>query len=149
MATEVTGEAVLSGAISSKPSRSAEGGTGLAPAADDKLQRNVQEALDLPYLNFMAVEVEYLQMGRISVAEFAGNSVALFVRPEFSLTWERCANSAAFLFRCSARFPTYSFSGDIRIAAQQVGWQFSTTSSSLDLRRLLDARPEGSVQVSI
>jgi ribonuclease E len=45
-ATEVPGEAVLSGALSSKPLRAAEGGTGLAPAADDKLQRNVQEALD-------------------------------------------------------------------------------------------------------
>ena len=45
-ATEVRGDAVLSGALSSKPARSAEGASGLAPAADDKLQRNVQEALD-------------------------------------------------------------------------------------------------------
>jgi len=44
--TDVGGDAVLSGALSSKPARSAEGASGLAPAADDKLQRNVEEALD-------------------------------------------------------------------------------------------------------
>jgi ribonuclease E len=45
-ATAAPTEAVLSRALSSDPLRAVEGGSGLAPAADGKLQRNVQEALD-------------------------------------------------------------------------------------------------------
>jgi ribonuclease E len=41
-----SGEAVLSEALSSEPLRAVDGAGGLAPGADDKLQRNVQEALD-------------------------------------------------------------------------------------------------------
>jgi hypothetical protein len=37
---------VVSEALSSEHPRAVEGGSGLAPAADDKLRRNVQEALD-------------------------------------------------------------------------------------------------------
>jgi ribonuclease E len=40
------GEAVVSKALSSEPLRAVDGAGGLAPGADDKLQRNVQEALD-------------------------------------------------------------------------------------------------------
>jgi hypothetical protein len=45
-AKEAPSDAVVSEALSSEHPRAVQGGGGLAPAADDKLRRNVQEALD-------------------------------------------------------------------------------------------------------